>query len=223
MKKLLGLLICTITFFAAPQAKASESKLPYGAAPLSSRTLSIGADIGIDPVNTFLYNLRLDYGLGSRFQVGISGSFWGFLNTLEPSLLANILKSSDNHHFLSLRLNTPLYHTKGIYFDEENNLNDINVFLFSIHPELAYEYRKSTNTGIYTKVGTYHLLAASANGELFGLLDEGLKPAISIKAGLQHNTGKNFTIGFEAGSYFVPGKAFDPIGLAGKLRLAVVF
>lgn len=210
---------------------ASGQKLVNGAGTIPSRTFAFGFDMGYTLPEPLLFGMRLDAGVGDRFQIGIGGSVWGVVNAFGINTTSNIIKDADDTHFLSLYLNPYFLHFSNIFFDEEGT--DTKVMVFFLQPGLAYEYRfgENHNTGLYLKAGTMHLIGATADGRFFGATWGTDSTLLTLSPGFQHNFGGSFALALEPVVYVAlkqfqgatTGNTSSPFMVLGKASLTWTF
>lgn len=182
---------------------ASDQKLVNGAGTLNSTTTAFSLNLGLDVPEPLLYGVRFDFGIGDRVQLGLSGAFFFVFNTLGLNTMVNVFKTQNDSDFISIYFNPSVLHLANFAVEEDESV--VNIWALLLRPGLAYEHRfgAERRTGLYTKIGSIHLLAASAGGKL---LVEDLTTnasAINITPGWQHTFGERFSLTTE-GSLTIP-------------------
>lgn len=186
-------------------AVASEAgPMVNGAGPVDKGQLAFTGELGITFVEPLLYGLRLDYGVAKRFQLGIGGTVWGFMNSATLYSTINLF-NHDDRDYLSLHLNTSMLHVQDVFFDDDGATNSSTVMYF-INPLVGYEHRmgEEKKSGVYLKVGTLNLLGASHRGDLFDAFHPEKDFVFDIHPGLQFSATDTF-------GFFVDGQfLFNP-------------
>jgi len=213
----------TIASFSLP-AVASDQKLVNGAGTLKGGTFAFSLDLGLDIPEPLLYGLRLDVGLGDRVQIGVGTTIFVAMNTFGLSSKFTLFQTEEESDFLSVYLDPSIVHLAGFAFDDDLGSS---VWIFLLRTGLAYEHRFGTErrTGLYVKVGSLHLLGATANGQFFGGGFGSDTTAITITPGIQYTTGRRFAGALE-GMIAFPLSGIQSsvdVGYGGKIGLSWFF
>lgn len=231
MKKLLMVITAALALYFLPLiAEASGQKLVNGAGTLPSGAMAFSLDLGLELPNPLLYDLRFDVGLGNRYQLGLGGSFTGFINSLTLFNMINVYKTENDSDFVSIYLNPTLMHMAGIAIDDTPGTGS-NYYVFIIQPGAAYEHRfgEERSLGLYFKAGASTVIGGVTGGNISFFALEKNTTMITFSPGIQKFFGKRFALTGE-GSFFVPLNNKHSVKwnngvvqLGGKLGLSWVF
>lgn len=220
MKKSLLTLFATLTVVGF-SSFAMASEFIHGAGTMTAGTKAFTLELGADFTTPALANIRFDFGVGDRVQLGVSGMYWGIAANAGIHTTFNLMTSATQKHLLSFQFN-PQY----IYLAE---IITSGFHAAALDPKLTYEYRfgEELRSGVFTSAGPMLVyLQQNGNGifgELFGATTNfsGWGYGYRASVGIQHRTSGRMNISGELGAISQRDLSrFRPIG---KLALGWAF
>jgi hypothetical protein len=177
-----------------------KAKLLHGAGTLPKGDWAFSLDLGFANPAPALYDIRFDWGISDRFQLGVIGSSIIISNVIAIPVGVNAFTSRDGAHLLGFRL-TPGY-THINYF----GLAKFQTF--TIDPTLAYEYRwgETRNGGFFVEAGSAHIYSKVTDDFLngfFGITGTTTTQwihGIRGNVGFQQLIGDRFSVSLKGGA-----------------------
>lgn len=178
----------------------AKAKLAEGAGTLPKGTGAFSLDLGIGTPGPLLYDVRYEFGITDRFQLGVRGTTVAITAGAGLPAAFNLFTSGDGAHLVGLRM-SPSY----TYL---NAFGLVKLHAFTIDPTLAYEYRWGAERrgGFFVKAGSAHIYAKVTDdifSGFFGTAATSTKTwahALQGKLGFQQRMGEKFSLVLEGGA-----------------------
>ena len=202
-------------------AQANKAAGVMGASTLGSRQIAITGNIGLDIApEPLFYGIRADVGLGKRFQIGLGGSYFGFVSGAGLYLKGNVWHSADDKHFLSISVNPSFLYIDDLFFADDKT------YITFIKPSLDYELRlgNEKSIGWYSRFGGLKALSATDGNDTEFIGDTGTF-SLFLETGLQGRFSEHFSGHIELGQYvpISPDVDFSRFGIHGKIGFSFLF